>query len=301
MKLNWKSCLATMTLFGMSLLCYGCGGGGAGGGSQAPTTFTLSGTTIANGAGLPGVVVTVSGVTAAITSDSTGRFSAELPNGQYAVTPALPGYVFFPESQTMTIANGPVSVPAFTATAAASSFSVSGKVSLAGAGLPGVTVSLSGSGAGSTTSDSNGRYSFSGVRNGGCTVVPSLAGFSFNPLSQALIVSNANVSAQDFTASALSAGASDTFTISGMVSFNGTGLSGVSVSISGAAPGTVFTDPSGGYSFPGLKKGDYIVIPSIAGYSFSPTSSSLSVTNANLGGKNFTATSIAGGSITITF
>ena len=83
------------------------------------------------------------------------------------------------------------------ATATASSFSISGTVS---GGTPlGVTITLTGAGTGSTTTDANGNYSFTALPNGSYNLVPSLAGNAFAPVSTAVTISGANVTAASFT------------------------------------------------------------------------------------------------------
>jgi hypothetical protein len=69
------------------------------------------------------------------------------------------------------------------------------------------------------------------------------------------------------------------------------GVAGATVSYAGAASGSVTADGSGNYSLPGLANGSYTVTPSLTGYSFSPGNSSQTVSNANITGVNFTASS----------
>jgi len=303
MGFNWKRC-AWLALTGVSLLVFGCGGGagGAGGVSQPAATFTLSGQLNGNGAGLAGVTVNLSGASSStLTSGAGGGYSVNLPSGQYTLTPSLAGYSFFPASQTMTVANGNITVPDFTASVLSSSFTVSGRVTLNGTPLPGAALTLTGAGSGSVSSDASGTYSFSGVQSGNCTITPVLPGFTFTPLSQVVTVVNGNASAPDFTASPTPPATPATFTLSGTVSLNGSGLSGATVSISGAGSGSITTLANGAYSFVGVRNGTYTITPSIPGYSFTPSSASLSVQGAGVSGLNFSAVPPVGGSITITF
>jgi hypothetical protein len=62
------------------------------------------------------------------------------------------------------------------------------------------------------------------------------------------------------------------------------------VTLSGAASATTTADSSGAYSFTGLANGTYTLIPSHAGYVFSPGSKAVTVNLANVTGVNFTAT-----------
>jgi len=80
-----------------------------------------------------------------------------------------------------------------------------------------------------------------------------------------------------------------TYSIAGTVTSSGTGMSGVTVSLSGASTATATTDSSGNYSFPGLANGSYTITPSMTGYTLTPASSSQTVNGANITAVNFTA------------
>lgn len=82
---------------------------------------------------------------------------------------------------------------------------------------------------------------------------------------------------------------STTYTISGNVTFSGSGLVGVTMS-DGTRNAT--TDSSGNYIITGAPNGIYTVTPSKAGYSFLPTTLSVTLAGANQTGKNFTATAL---------
>jgi hypothetical protein len=104
----------------------------------------------------------------------------------------------------------------------------------------------------------------------------------FSPASQNVTLAGADVTGINFTASA-----APRFSISGTI----TGGAGATVTLSGAASATQTADSSGAYTFSNLLSGSYTVTPSGTGLIFNPTSRSVSVTNANVGGVNFTATS----------
>jgi hypothetical protein len=67
------------------------------------------------------------------------------------------------------------------------------------------------------------------------------------------------------------------------------GVAGATVSWSGTASGSTVADGSGNYSIPNLADGPYTITPSLAGYTFSPTSSNQTLAGANITGVNFTA------------
>ena len=167
----------------------------------------------------------------------------------------------------------------------APTYSISGTVS--GAVASGVTVTLSGAGTGTTTTAANGTYTFSGLAPGNYTVTPSASGYTFSPTSTAVAISTANVTGTNFTSSAVVAA---TYSISGTVS--GAIASGVTITLSGAGTGTTTTAANGTYTFSGLAAGNYTVTPSLSGYTFSPTSTAVAFSAANVTGKNFTASAV---------
>jgi uncharacterized repeat protein (TIGR03803 family) len=239
-------------------------------------TFTISGQiTDSGGNPLSGVFVTdgqqsylgtPSGYT---TTDASGNYSfTEPPGGNYTVTPVLSGDTFSPASKTFNNLSAN-QTQNFTASAVIPTFALFGQVTLwAGTGVSGVTMTLSGSQSGVTTTDGSGNYSFSVSPSGNYTLTPSLSGYAFSPASQ--------------TASNLTADQYEGFvalppvTISGQVTLSGTGLGGVTMTLSGPQSSTTITDASGNYSFSGLPYPDpnspYKVTPSLSGDSFSPPS-----------------------------
>jgi hypothetical protein len=84
------------------------------------------------------------------------------------------------------------------------------------------------------------------------------------------------------------------FSISGTISPTSAG-SGATVTLSGPSAATVTANSSGNYTFSGLPNGNYTVTPSKSGFSFTPSSAPVSVTNANVTEINFTATSSSTG------
>jgi len=93
-------------------------------------------------------------------------------------------------------------------------------------------------------------------------------------------------------------GTSTPHSISGTVTLStGGGLSGVTVT-AGSASAT--TDTSGNYTISGLADGTYTVTPSKSGYTFSPANYSVTVSGADVTGKNFTATASSGGDTPLT-
>ena len=79
-----------------------------------------------------------------------------------------------------------------------------------------------------------------------------------------------------------------TYKISGTIT-PAAGGSGATVTLSGASTGTQTADSSGDYAFAGLAPGNYAVTPSKKGFTFSPTSQGVTLSNVDVTGLNFTA------------
>ena len=169
--------------------------------SGTAPTYSISGTV--SGAVLSGVTITSSAAgSPSTTTDAGGNYSfSNVANGSYTLTPSLAGYTFSPSSTVVTVSGANKTDIDFTATAnIAPTYSISGTVS--GAVLSGVTITLSGDASASTITDAGGNYSFSNLANGSYTSTPSLAGYTFSPAGISLTVNNADVTGQNFTATA---------------------------------------------------------------------------------------------------
>jgi hypothetical protein len=79
-----------------------------------------------------------------------------------------------------------------------------------------------------------------------------------------------------------------TFSISGTIS--GAGGASAQLTLSGAASGTTTADAGGNYTFGSLANGSYTVTPSKAGFTFSPTSTNVTISGSNRSSINFTST-----------
>jgi hypothetical protein len=225
----------------------------------------------AGGGGVPNVTLSLSGSqSSSTTSDASGNYSfTNLPaGGDYAVTPSRPNYSFNPASQSF---SGLAANQTTTFTAALLSYTLSGRVTMGGAGLAGVTVSLGGSQTATTTTDTAGSYSFTVTAEGDYTVTPSKRHYNFSPQSSSVTNLGAN-RVTDFSATL------ERHTISGRVTTaEGVGLGGVAVALSGSQSATTMTDAAGNFSFANLPAGgDYTVTPSRAHFAFAPDSRSIS-------------------------
>ncbi len=281
----------------VAALLSGCGSSCVQLGSSVVSTCgaAASSTTPANsisggvsGTALQGVQISLTGpVTANATTNASGTYSFPgLPGGNYTVTPALAGYTFNPSSSTVTLVSGAVSSgnnfveSAYTGVTS----SISGRVT--GTLTQSARLSLSGANTGSVLADASGNYSFTGLAAASYTVTPSLAGYVFSPASFAVTTAAGDViTAKNFTAALYPGTASG---LSGSVS--GAVAQNVTITLSGANTGSVMTDENGKYNFTGLAVGTYTVTPSLAGYTFSPASRTLTVS----GGGNFAIENFTG-------
>lgn len=145
--------------------------------------------------GAPSIAVTLAGATTQTTiADSSGNFSfMTVPNGGYTLTPAGPGFIVSPASQSVTVNGAPVSGLNFSATVQL--YSISGTISGGG----GATVTLNGLSTLTTTADSSGNYSFTGLTVGNYTVTPSISpGVVFSPGSLAVVLNGSNAFGVNF-------------------------------------------------------------------------------------------------------
>jgi hypothetical protein len=246
-----------------------------------PTTYSITGT-----AGIGSATVVLSGTASASTiADSSGTFTfSNLANGNYSVTPSLTGYTFSPTSQTVTINGASVTGVNFTTIAQAQTYSISGTIT----GSSGAMVALSGASSATTTTNSSGAFSFSGLANGSYAVTPSEAGYTFAPTSLAISINGANVTGVNFTANAKA----PTYSIGGTITPAAIS-SGVRVTLSGAGTASTTVGSDGSFNFTSLVNGTYTVTPSGTSATFSPSSQSVTINNANVTGINFTAVAVS--------
>ena len=167
-------------------------------------------------------------------------------------------------------------------------YTISGTVTLNGTGtaVAGVTIKLTGASTASATTGSDGKFSFTGMANGTYYVTPSLTEYSFDPISKEVVISDADVGGQDFTA--ILTGPVGPYSISGKVT--GDVSQGVTITLSGKKNKITTTDSSGNYSFTGLVAGDYTVTPSpLTDYAFDPVFASVTITGTSVTGEIFTS------------
>jgi inhibitor of cysteine peptidase len=246
--------------------------------------YNISGTVTAGGKGLYKATVTLTGAAGASTmTDGAGAYSfSGLSDGAYTVTPSYSGYAFSPANAPVTVNGSDMTGVNFVGSPLPT-YSISGTVTLDGAGLGYINIKLNGMQR--TSTNSSGSYTISSLSDGSYTVQPSSTVYSFSPSSTVVTVSGGNVSGVNFSATLI-----PSYSISGTITLGGAALPGITVSLGGPGTPTVQTDGDGNYSFSGVYNGSYTVLPSSLMYSFSPVSSSATVNNSNVTGLDFAAT-----------
>lgn len=175
--------------------------------------------------------------------------------------------------------------------------SVSGNVTVNGAGVGGVSVTLRRASTNSssvTKSADDGTYSFGNLTADSYTVSVEAPLYTFSQPTRTLTVGNAENVTLDFSGSSAGGGGS-TATISGSVTAGGVGLGGVMVNISGpTGAASTTTAADGTFGFGGLTTGTYTVSISYDTglYSFSPSAMTVSTTIGAVATADFTGTSL---------
>ena len=294
--------------------------------TAARKTYSVSGVVDLDGAGMQGVMVTLEEVVAPVgtaqtpqpqttTTGADGSYSFDdLLAGQYRVYPSDNEAAFSPTERTPTVneTNGDATGQDFSATL--HTYQICGRVydgsvGHSTGGLEGVTVTLTPAGqvtavgtaqtaASSTTTSSSGDYCFE-VTAGQYTVVPEFAEWDFSPEERSVTVNYQTGDAldQDFV------GTLKTYSVSGTVTANGTGLGSVTITLESYVPPsqvqtaaigplTTTTITDGTYSFASLPAGQYRVTAARQEWVLEPGERTPEV-NENVGdatGVDFTAT-----------
>jgi hypothetical protein len=256
--------------------------------------FTVSGSVTWAGFPISGVRVRVtSATTSAVLNDTTDMFGQytfkNLRNGTYTITVSSNEYSFSPNTQTVMTTSSFVLVPAFSGR---TPYTISGRITFSGVGLAGVLLNPGGIGGEEATTDSTGRYVMRNVGNRQqYTLVPAATDYTFSPFFRQVTVQGASVADQDFTAART--GGAFSYSVSGRITQqNGAGLANVSVNaqVFNVAFSTVLTDSAGRYTIPNLPNNrEYIILPVLAGFAFTPATRTVTLTNQNLSGQDFIA------------
>jgi len=158
---------------------------------------------------------------------------------------------------------------------------ISGTVIDGGSGLPGVTITLSNNGGTKITND-NGYYSLTVPYGWSGTATPSKADCNFSPANRSYSNVTVNQTTQDYTA------VFQAITISGTVTSGGSGLPGVTITLSGDGREAT-TDDNGNYSVTVPYGWTGTATPSKPGYDFSPANRNYTNVTVNQTGQDYTA------------
>jgi len=245
-----------------------------------PVVFSIAGkVTDENGSAVQGVQI--SDGTRSTTTNSSGDFTiAAVPAGSYTLTAIKAGYTFTGSGWSNPVFINGASATARNFTNSVTRYSISGQV-VGGSATTTVT-----DGFRTATCYQQGSlyyYNLFNIPAGTWTIRALESGKSFSASNFTNPVNfNGNKSNMNFALDPTQA-----FAISGRVTDVGSGLSGTTISVTGAAVKTTTTDKSGYYYVSGLANGAYSVTPSKSGASFSPTSRAVTVASADSTGQDF--------------
>gem|GEM_PF-1150526 len=246
------------------------------GGSGGDLTGTV--TNASTHAVIPGAMVVIDGYRST-TTDSSGEYTfGGIPAGGYTVTVSAAGYAT--GTATTSVSNGGTSVCDVALNAQGGA--VAGRVSdERGNSISGVSVSIPGYSA--VTTDSNGRYTISGVASGTYTVTASKTGYN-NGTGQATVSGNATTTCNIVLTVQLGS-------ISGTVTSTlGGPVAGATVTVP-CCVGT--TDANGNYTLNNVPEGSYTVSVSAENY-INGSVDNVAVTNGNNTVCNISLVPIAG-------
>ena len=165
-----------------------------------------------------------------------------------------------------------------------SGYTIIGRILEGETGLSGCLVTIKGNDIDTSfETDKNGRYAFSGLDAGSYTATPSKEKYIFKPKSLSFVITDTDQNLDDIVAT-------KAYTISGRVLENGTGLSDVEVQIYDKSGNSFNTTTIGGsYLISGFLDGNCIVIFSLSGYTFSPSTVTVTISGADVTVSDITA------------
>jgi hypothetical protein len=217
----------------------------------------------------------------ATTDTVTGAYSFTAVPGSYTVAPSDARYTFDPASLSVAVTDQDVTGNDFAATRI--TYRICGTVS----GATGQALSMALSGAATqlaATDTTTGAYCFTGLLPGGYTVTPGDGRYTFDPASLSVTVADQDVMGRDFAATL------KTYAIAGIVSNAAGAVVTIEAAMQGGGTQTVAADgTTGAYVLTGLIPGSYTLTPSALGYTFSPASLSVTITDAGVAGQDFVA------------
>lgn len=250
--------------------------------AAAVTGYTLRGKVSYGTTNIAGAIVT-DGTRTATTNASGDYALAGVPTGRVTLSASKPGWNLVPSGFTnpVEVYGGDVSSLNFTGQGQ----SMYGTIPSAGvATAPVVTDGVRTVTA--TTSGANWYWYLSGVPNGTWNVIATSPGVTLTPstFTNPVAIQGQSRGNLNFDVAATS-----TWLVQGTVRTGATPVPGVVVS---DGTRTATTDSLGRYTLVGVPAGTYTLTPTHPSYSFVPTTLSVTVTNANLTGRDFTTTTV---------
>jgi hypothetical protein len=248
---------------------------------QSGSLPVISGRITTDG-GAPLEGVRMDGLPSVQWTDADGRYSVFVGTGwSGTVRPSLAGYSFSPPNRTYAAVTAGLAGEDYTASARV--VTISGRVTLGGAPLPGVT--LTGL-PGSPMTDGSGQYTAAVPFLWSGTVAPQADGYVFTPAT----VTYTSVG-MDFVDDY--AAAQGSVIVSGRVTLGAAGLGGVQMN---GLPGSVVTAADGAYTGQVPYGWTGTVRPLAGGYGFTPASLDFANVTTAQAGKDFVAASAPRGS-----
>jgi uncharacterized repeat protein (TIGR01451 family) len=233
--------------------------------------------------GLPLADVRMDGLPSVQWTNDNGDYSVYVSTGwSGTVRPSKAGFDFSPPSRAYSAVSAGISGQGYTATA--KTYTLSGRVTLDGTGLPGIT--LSGL-PGAPVTDANGDYLATVPFHWSGTVTPAAPGYVFAPASITYSAVGMDRVDESYVA------AHQTVTVSGRVTAGSSGLAGAWLN---GLPGSVVTAADGTYAAAVPYGSSGTITPGANGYVFSPPSLSYANLTADLPSQSFTASSAPAGS-----
>jgi hypothetical protein len=163
--------------------------------------------------------------------------------------------------------------------------SVGGVVTLGDGMTPvsGIRVDLGGRSWGSTVTDGGGAYLFFDLYGGAYTVTPVSEDYLFDPPFREVTLNPGDQALADFT------GTQTTFSLSGTVRRDGTGVENALLHLPGTLESFASSSPDGTYRFSHLPPGGYTITPEDPGLVFTPPSRDVALDGYDLTGLDFDA------------
>jgi len=243
---------------------------------------TISGQVTRNGVALPGVTISFSNGGGTATTDASGNYSKLQVSGWSGTSTAslVGGYTFsVPYTYTNLVAD--IGAQNFTVTG----INITGQTySVFNPYTPISGVVLTVSTVGTVTSDVNGNYTAVVPANWSGTITPAKAGWTFGPTSRTFTNVLTPQNARSFV------GTLAPVNVTGTVTRNGVGLSGVTITFSNGG-GTATTDGTGAYTRSVPNGWSGTATASRTGYNFSAPITLTNVT-ADSANNNFTVASV---------